>query len=115
VSVRIGSNLMDAPNFGWNARATCPDGALPTTISQSVSYPRHHNVIQSVSFKTIVFEKLHVIARIPSSFKLGRTSHSAVRHYIQNRSYVSDATTEVVSEFTKVLPLSTYQTKINKR
>ena len=77
VSELIESNLM-GPGIIPGARATCPDGALPTTISQSVSSPRHHNVIQSVSFKIIVFEKVRVIAKIPSSFKLGYTSHSAV-------------------------------------
>jgi hypothetical protein len=70
-----------------------PMGPSQQQFLRACPPPRHHNVIQSVSFKTIVFEKLHVIAKIPSLFKLGHVSHSAVLLNIQNRSYVSDATT----------------------
>jgi hypothetical protein len=101
------------PKFARSARATCPDGALPTTISQSVSSPRHHNVIQSVSFKKVFLKDTrHREDTIFVQTRIYFTQRCVIL-YIQNRSYVSDATTEVVSEFSKVLPLSTYQMRVN--
>ena len=44
-------------------------------------------------FQKIVLKNLRVIPRIPSPFKLGHISHSAVLLYIQNRHCVSDAPT----------------------
>ncbi|MDP3640875.1 MAG: hypothetical protein Q8R43_00345, partial [Alphaproteobacteria bacterium] len=69
------------------------DGALPTTIPQCVSSPRHHNAIRLVFFKKSFLKNLHIIPGIPSLFKLEHISHSAVLLYIQNRHRASDAPT----------------------
>ena len=73
--------------------ASRPRWGPPIIITQSVSSPRHHNAIQLVSFKTVFLKNLRVIPGIPSLFKLGHISHSAVLLYVQNRFCVSDAPT----------------------
>jgi hypothetical protein len=92
-----------------------PGGAHPTKKYSEHAHPPppRRNTIGIFSKHSL--KKVLVIIRIPSLFKLGCIYYSAAVYIDPKSNYVSDATTEVVPEFTIILPSSIYQTVVNKK